>query len=184
MKIITDKEKDELLIILKSRFEKNMSRHPNITWQQILEKISNNTNILWSLSEMEKTGGEPDVVVFDQNNNEYTYFDCSKESPSGRRNLCYDREALDTRKKFKPANNAIDMATEMNIKIVNEEEYRLLQQLESFDLKTSSWLETPIKIRKLGGAIFGDKRYDNIFIYHNGAESYYSNRGFRGSLRI
>lgn len=181
---LTSEQTDELLTILKSRFEKNMERHPNITWEQIAEKLSNNPDKVWSLSEMEKTGGEPDVIIYDESNGEYIFYDCSKESPAGRRNCCYDREALEARKNFKPENTAMDMAKAMGITILNEEEYRHLQSLGEFDLKTSSWLLTPLEIRKLGGAIFGDRRYDCVFIYHNGADSYYAARGFRGALRV
>jgi hypothetical protein len=181
---LRNEQTDEVINILKQRFEKNMDRHINITWEQVFEKLSSKPEIIWSLNEMEKTGGEPDVVAYDEKSNEYIFYDCSKESPIGRRNICYDREALESRKKFKPQNNAIDMAKEMGIKILSEEEYRYLQKLGQFDLKTSSWIETPVEIRKLGGAIFADRRYNNIFIYHNGADSYYAVRGFRGSIRV
>ena len=184
MKKLTNEQTDELIETLKLRFEKNIDRHSNITWEHLIEKLTNNPEKVWSLNEMEKTGGEPDVVEYDEHSNEYVFYDCSKESPIGRRNSCYDREALESRKNFKPENNAVDMAKEMGIEILNEEEYRKLQKLGEFDLKTSSWIETPVEIRKLGGAIFGDRRYNNIFIYHNGAESYYGVRGFRGSLRV
>jgi hypothetical protein len=184
MKELTNEQTDELIKTLKLRFEKNKDRHLNITWEQVFEKLSSNLEKIWSLNEMEKTGGEPDVVEYDENANEYIFYDCSEESPIGRRNNCYDREALESRKKFKPENNAIDMATQMGIEILNEEEYKRLQKLGQFDLKTSSWIKTPVEIRKLGGAIFGDRRYNNIFIYHNGADSYYGVRGFRGSLRV
>lgn len=184
MRKLTNEQTDVLVEKLKLRFEKNMDRHPNIIWEEIFKKLSNVPEKIWSLNEMEKTGGEPDVVEFDENKNEYIFYDCSKESPIGRRNVCYDREALESRKKFKPGNNAIDMAREMGIEILNEEEYKHLQKLGKFDLKTSSWIKTPVEIRKLGGAIFGDRRYNNTFIYHNGADSYYSARGFRGSLRV
>lgn len=184
MKKLTDSQKHKLLEILKSRFEENINRHLDIKWEQVLEHIFNNPDKIWSLNEMEITGGEPDVIGYDKNTGEYIFCDCSKESPLGRRNCCYDRESLDSRKNFKPDNNAMDMAKEMGIEILNVEEYKYLQELGKFDLKTSSWIKTPIEIRKLGGAIFGDRRYDNVFIYHNGAESYYSVRGFRGLLRI
>lgn len=175
---------DELLLILKNRFESNMARHREIVWIDVLEKLKGNKDKLWSLMQMEKTGGQPDVVMFDENTKEYIFYDCSKETPAERRSLCYDKEALELRKAFKPNNNAIDMAKEIDIQILSEEEYIYLQTLGKFDLKTSSWLKTVEDIRKLGGAIFGDRRYDRVFIYHNGAESYYSGRGFRGSLRI
>jgi len=184
VKELADDHIDELVRILKNRFEENMHRHPDISWEKVYEKISNNSSKILSLDAMEKTGGEPDVVAFDADTNEYIFFDCSQESPIGRRKLCYDREALESRKKFKPENSAIDMANEMGIEILNEEEYKYLQTLGQFDLKTSSWIKTPIEIRKLGGAIFGDRRYNNVFIYHNGADSYYGNRGFRGLLRV
>ncbi|MGE5456617.1 MAG: DUF4256 domain-containing protein [Ignavibacteriales bacterium] len=184
MKGLTSEQESKLLEILKLRFDKNISRHSNIVWEKVLEKLMNNSEKIWSLNEMEKTGGEPDVVAFDQEKNEYIFYDCSKETPIERRNVCYDKDALESRKKFKPENSAIDMANEMGIEILNEEEYRNLQKLGEFDLKTSSWIKTPDNIRKLGGAIFGDRRYDNVFIYHNGADSYYAVRGFRGSLRV
>lgn len=184
MEKLTDEQINELINILKLRFEKNMNRHLNITWEQVFEKLSNNPEKIYSLNEMEKTGGEPDVVAFDEHTNEYIFYDCSEESPIGRRNVCYDREALESRKKFKPENNVIDMAKNMGIEIFNEKEYRYLQELGQFDLKTSSWIETPPEIRKLGGAIFCDRRYNNVFVYHNGADSYYAARGFRGSLRV
>lgn len=181
MKKLTINETNELLEILKLRFENNLNRHPNINWDQVLERISNEPHKLWSLNEMERTGGEPDVIVVE---NEYFFVDCSKESPEGRRNVCYDAEALESRKKFKPKTSALSMAKDMGIELLNESEYKYLQTLGDFDLKTSSWINTPNEIRKLGGALFGDKRYNNTFIYHNGAESYYSSRGFRGLLKI
>lgn len=181
MKKLTINETNELLEILKLRFENNLNRHPNINWDQVLERISNEPHKLWSLNEMERTGGEPDVIVVE---NEYFFVDCSKESPEGRRNVCYDAEALESRKKFKPQASALSMAQEIGIELINEKVYRYLQTLCDFDLKTSSWINTPNEIRKLGGALFGDKRYNNTFIYHNGAESYYSSRGFRGVLKI
>ena len=173
-----------MLGILKSRFENNMNRHKNLEWDEVKAKIKINTQKLLALSGMEKTGGEPDVVNYDKKTNEYIFYDCSAESPKGRRNTCYDMEAMESRKKNKPANNAIDMATNMGIEILTEKEYRELQQLGNFDMKTSSWVKTPSQIRKLGGAIFCDRRYDTVFVFHNSAESYYSNRGFRGSLRV
>jgi len=172
----------ELLGILKTRFEKNPNRHKGIEWAKVQAKLEAHPNKLWSLNEMEKTGGEPDVVGED--NSDYLFYDCSAESPKGRRSLCYDREALDFRKEYKPANSAMDLATEMGVEILTEEQYRALQQLGNLDLKTSSWIKTPEKIRKLGGAIFCDRRYDTVFVYHNGAESYYAARGFRGCLRV
>lgn len=184
MKKLTNEQNDELMKILNIRFETNMDRHINTTWVQVLKKLSNNPEKVWSLNEMEKTGGEPDVVEFDENTNEYIFYDCSKESPLERRNTCYDREALEARKSFKTENNTIDMASKMGIELLDEKEYKYLQTLGEFDLKTSSWIKTPVEIRKLGGAIFGDRRYNNIFVYHNGAESYYAVRGFRGSLRV
>lgn len=181
---LSSKETQELLKTLETRFEKNMSRHKELEWDKIRRKLENSTEKLWSLNEMEETGGEPDVVGFDEITGEYIFYDCSEESPKGRRSLCYDREALIFRKEFKPKNSALDMATAMGIELLSEEEYRLLQQLGKFDTKTSSWVKTPDDIRKLGGAIFCDRRYNTVFTYHNGAESYYTARGFRGSLRI
>lgn len=177
-------ESEELLIILKTRFERNIHRHKDIEWIQLEKKLRSNPNKLWSLYEMEKTGGEPDVISYDNNTGEYIFYDCSIESPKGRRSICYDREALESRKENKPENSTIDMANFMGIDILDEEQYRELQQIGEFDTKTSSWIKTPPQIRKLGGAVFCDRRYDHIFIYHNGAESYYANRGFRGLLRI
>jgi hypothetical protein len=174
----------ELLKILKIRFEKNTNRHKGIEWFKLQEKLEGNTAKLWSLNEMEITGGEPDVVSYDKKTNEYFFYDCSAESPKDRRSICYDREALNSRKEFKPKNNAVDMASEMGIEILTEGQYRELQKLGSFDLKTSSWVKTPAEIRKLGGAIFCDRRYDTVFVYHNGAESYYAARGFRGLLKV
>lgn len=184
MEKLTKDEMIELLEVLKLRFENNMNRHSNINWESVNKKISNDMSKARSLKEMEKTGGEPDVVAYDKNTDEYIFYDCSKETPTERRNVCYDRAALESRKKFKPSNNAVDMANEMGIEILNEQEYRYLQELGQFDLKTSSWLKTPEGIRELGGAIYGDRRYNNVFIYHNGADSYYAVRGFRGSLRV
>ncbi|MDF2067360.1 DUF4256 domain-containing protein [Bacillus sp. Cr_A10] len=177
-------QREELLRTLKARFEKNMNRHEGLEWAKVQAKLEANTEKLWSLNEMEGTGGEPDVVGHDKETGEYIFYDCSAESPKGRRSVCYDREALDSRKKHKPENNAIDMATAMGIELLTEEQYRGLQKLENFDLKTSSWVQTPANIRQLGGAVFGDRRYDTVFVYHNGADSYYAARGFRGSLRV
>ncbi len=178
------KERDELLKILKTRFEKNMSRHKGLEWDKVQAKLETNPKKLGSLNEMEQTGGEPDVVGFDKKAGEFIFYDCSAETPKGRRSVCYDREGLESRKEHKPANNAIDMAAAMGIEMLTEEQYRELQQLGTFDTKTSSWLKVPPEIRKLGGAIFGDSRYGRVFVYHNGAQSYYSSRGFRGSLRV
>ncbi len=175
---------EELLMLLKARFEKNKNRHEDSEWSKVQAKLEANPKKLWSLNEMERTGGEPDVVAYDEKTGEYIFYDCSQETPVSRRNVCYDREALESRKEYKPENNAIDMATEMGIELLTEEEYRKLQQIGNFDLKTSSWLKTPPEIRKLGGALFADRRYDHVFIYHNGAQSYYAVRGFRGLLRI
>ncbi|QED46880.1 DUF4256 domain-containing protein [Cytobacillus dafuensis] len=175
---------EELLRTLKARFEKNMHRHKGLEWAKVQAKLEANTEKLWSLYEMEGTGGEPDVVGHDKVTGEYIFYDCSAESPKGRRSVCYDREALESRKQHKPENNAIDMATAMGIELLTEEQYRELQKLENFDMKTSSWVQTSANIRKLGGAIFCDRRYDTVFVYHNGAESYYAARGFRGSLRV
>jgi hypothetical protein len=177
-------QRDQLLGALNARFETNLNRHKGLEWAKIKAKLENNPEKLWSLSEMERTGGEPDVVGHDQNTDEYIFYDCSAESPIGRRSVCYDREALESRKKNKPENSAMDMAAEIGIEILTEEQYRELQQLGNFDLKTSSWVKTPDNIRKLGGAIFCDRRYDTVFVYHNGADSYYAVRGFRGLLRV
>jgi hypothetical protein len=173
-----------LLSILQSRFEKNLNRHKGIEWAKVQTKLEAHPEKLWSLSEMERTGGEPDVVGYDKNTDEYIFYDCSAESPKDRRSVCYDREALESRKEHKPANTAIDMANAMGIELLTEEQYRELQKLDNFDLKTSSWVKTPAEIRKLGGALFCDRRYDNVFVYHNGAESYYAARGFRGMARV
>jgi hypothetical protein len=181
---LAPKQADELLKTLKARFEKNKNRHKEIEWSKVQAKLESNPEKLWSLNEMERTGGEPDVVGLDNKTSEYIFYDCSAESPKERRSLCYDREALDLRKEFKPKDSAINMATAMGIKLLTEEQYRELQKLGSFDLKTSSWVKTPADIRKLGGAIFCDRRYDKVFTYHNGAESYYSARGFRGVLKV
>ena len=178
------KEREELLSLLKARFEKNMNRHKGLEWSKVQAKLEANAEKLWSLNEMELTGGEPDVVGNDKKTGEYTFYDCSAESPKGRRSVCYDREALESRKEHKPKNNAIDMAAAMGIELLTEEQYRELQKLGDFDTKTSSWVQTPSEIRKLGGALFCDRRYDHVFVYHNGAESYYAARGFRGSLRV
>lgn len=178
------KEQAELISILKKRFEKNMGRHKGIDWNQVQLKLEANAGKLWSLNEMEKTGGEPDVIGYDKKTGDYIFFDCSAESPKERRSLCYDTEALASRKEFKPADSAENMAVSMGIELLTEEQYRSLQELGKFDLKTSSWIKTPATIRKLGGAIFCDRRYDTVFVYHNGAESYYAARGFRGSLRV
>jgi len=174
----------ELLNILKTRFEKNMHRHKGLEWAAIQARLEAHPKKLRSLDEMEGTGGEPDVVGYDKKTGEYIFYDCSPESPKDRRSVCYDGEALASRKEHKPANSAVDMATEMGIEILTEEQYRELQQLGKFDLKTSSWVQTPAAIRKLGGALFCDRRYDHVFVYHNGAESYYAARGFRGVLRV
>ena len=178
------KERDALLAILKARFEENMNRHKGLSWDKVQARLQANTKKLDSLHEMEQTGGEPDVVSYDKKTGEYIFYDCAAETPKGRRSVCYDREALESRKEHKPANNAIDMAAAMGIEILTEGQYRELQQLGTFDTKTSSWLKVPPEIRKLGGAIFGDSRYGRVFVYHNGAQSYYSSRGFRGSLRV
>ena len=184
-KELSTKQREELLSTLKARFENNMDRHKGLEWTKIQAKLeANSDEKLLSLNEMERTGGEPDVVAYDKTTGEYIFFDCSPESPKGRRNACYDREALDARKEHKPEDNAMDMAAAMGIEFLTEEQYRELQKLGNFDTKTSSWLKTPSRIRKLGGAIFGDFRYGEVFIYHNGAESYYGARGFRGSLRV
>lgn len=183
-KNLSPSESEELLKILKERFEKNGNRHEDIEWNKVQAKLEANPEKLWSLNEMERTGGEPDVVDYDKNTDEYTFYDCAAESPKERRSLCYDRQALDARKENKPKNSVIDMATAMGISLLSEEQYRELQKLEKFDTKTSSGIETPTEIRKLGGAIFGDFRYGNVFIYHNGAESYYAARGFRGALKV
>ena len=183
-KELLPKQREELLRVIKVRFEKNMDRHKGVEWSKVQAKLEANAEKLWSLNEMERTGGEPDVVGHDQKTGEYIFYDCSAESPKGRRSLCYDREALELRKENKPENNAIDMAAAMGIELLTEEQYRELQKLGNFDLKTSSWVKTPAEIRKLGGAIFCDRRYDNVFMYHNGADSYYAARGFRGSLRV
>jgi hypothetical protein len=183
-KDLSPKQREELLKVLKARFEKNIGRHQGLEWPQIQAKLEAHPEKLWSPSEMESTGGEPDVVGHDKKTGEYIFYDCSAESPKDRRSLCYDREALDSRKENKPANNAMDVAAAMGVELLSEEQYRALQKLGNFDLKTSSWVQTPAPIRKLGGALFCDRRYDTVFVYHNGAESYYAARGFRGSLRL
>lgn len=178
------KQREELLKALKARFEKHMSRHKNLEWAKLQAKLEANPEKLGSLQEMERTGGEPDVVGYDKTTGESIFYDCSGESPKGRRSVCYDREALESRKEHKPENNAIDMAAAMGIELLTEEQYRELQKLGEFDTKTSSWVATPSAIRKLGGALFCDRRYNTVFVYHNGAESYHAARGFRGSLRV
>ena len=183
-KDLAPEQREELLRALKARFEKNMNRHKGLEWARVQAKLEANAEKLWSLNEMERTDGEPDVVGHDKKTGEYIFYDCSAESPNGRRNVCYDREALESRKEHKPENSAIDMAAAMGIELLTEEQYRELQKLGKFDSKTSSWIITPADIRKLGGAIFADFRYGNVFVYHNGAESYYAARGFRGSLRV
>lgn len=175
---------EELLNTLKARFEKNMKRHKDVDWIKVQKKLDSNPDKLWSLNQMERTGGEPDVISYDKKAGEYIFYDCSAESPKGRRSLCYDGKALESRKENIPKNNAIDLAASMGIEILSEEEYRELQEHGKYDLKTSSWVKTPTEIRNLGGAIFCDRRYDTVFLYHNGAESYYAARGFRGSLRV
>jgi hypothetical protein len=183
-KAMKAKQREELLRALEARFEKNMNRHKGLEWAKVQAKLEANAGKLWSLNEMERTGGEPDVVGYDKRTGEYIFYDCSAESPKGRRSLCYDREALESRKEHKPEDNALDMAASMVIELLTEGQYRELQKLGDFDTKTSSWVKTPSEIRKLGGAIFADFRYGNVFVYHNGAESYYAARGFRGSLRV
>jgi hypothetical protein len=183
-KKLSSEERDELLLTLQARFEKNMNRHKGLSWTDVKAKLTANAAKLWSLSEMEKTGGEPDVVDLDKKTGEYFFYDCSAETPKGRRSICYDHEALESRKEHKPENSAMQMASDMGIELLTEEQYRELQKLGSFDLKTSSWIQTPAAIRKLGGALFCDRRYDHVFVYHNGAESYYAARGFRGALRV
>jgi len=181
---LSPEKREELLQILKVRFMSNMHRHEGLEWANVQAKLASNLEKLWSLNEMERTGGEPDVVGFDLKTNEYIFMDCCEESPKGRRSLCYDKVAFESRKENRPANNVMDLAEAMGIALLSEDEYRYLQKLGKFDAKTSSWILTPPDIRKLGGAIFADFRYENIFVYHNGAESYYAVRGFRGSLRV
>jgi len=183
-KELSPEQRQELLRALKARFEKNMNRHQGLEWANAQAKLEANPEKLWSLHEMERTGGEPDVVTHDKKTGEYIFFDCSPETPKGRRSFCYDREALDSRKENKPKGNAVGMAADMGIELLTEEQYRELQKLGNFDSKTSSWVKTPSAIRKLGGALFCDRRFDTVFLYHNGAESYYAGRAFRGSLRI
>jgi hypothetical protein len=183
-KELSPEQRKELLGELKDRFEKNISRHKGLAWAQVQAKLEANPEKLWSLNEMERTGGEPDVVGHDKKTGEYIFYDCSAESPKGRRSFCYDREALESRKENKPENNAIDMAAAMGIELLTEEQYRELQKLGNFDAKTSSWVKTPADIRKLGGALFCDRRFGHVFVYHNGAQSYYGGRAFRGSLRV
>lgn len=182
--ILSAKQTEELLKILKARFEKNMNRHKGLAWDKVQSRLEAHQDKLWSLSEMERTGGEPDVIGYDKKSGEYIFCDCSAESPAGRRSLCYDRDALNARKEHKPKNSAMDLARDIGIEILTEEQYRELQRLGEFDLKTSSWIATPVEIRKLGGAVFCDRRYNTVFTYHNGAESYYAARGFRGLMRI
>ena len=182
-KELSPEQRGALLGTLKARFEKNINRHQGLDWAEVQVRLEANIEKLWSVNEMERTGGEPDVVGYDKNKGEYIFYDFSAESPKGRTNVCYDRAALDARKKFKPDDSALDMAMAMGIDILTEDQYRELQKLGKFDTKTSSWLKTPPEIRKLGGALFGDRRYDHVFVYHNGADSYYAARGFRGSLR-
>ena len=183
-KELSPEQREELLRTLKVRFEKNMNRHKGLEWSKVQARLEANTEKLWSLHEMERTGGEPDVVGQDKKAGEYIFYDCSAESPKGRRSVCYDREALEARKEHKPKDSAVDMATAMGIELLTEEQYRELQKLGEFDTKTSSWVKTPPEIRKLDGALFCDRRYDHVFVYHNGAESYYGARAFRGSLRV
>ncbi len=183
-KQLSPSQREELLTVLKARFEKNMNRHKGLEWAKVQAKLEANTEKLWSLNEMERTGGEPDVVGYDKKTGEYIFYDCSAESPKGRRSLCYDREALESRKEHKPENNVIDVAAAIGIELLTEEQYRDLQKLADFDTKTSSWVNTPSDIRKLGGALYCDRRYGHVFLSHNGAESYYAARGFRGSLKV
>jgi len=181
---VSKKQREEILSALKTRFEKNINRHKGIGWAEVQARLEAKADKLWSLHEMERTGGEPDVVAHDKKTGEYVFYDCSTETPKDRRSLCYDREALNSRKENKPRGNAVDMAAAMGVELLTEEEYRALQKLGEFDAKTSSWVKTPSNIRKLGGALFCDRRFDTVFVYHNGAESYYAARGFRGSLRV
>jgi hypothetical protein len=183
-KALSAKQRDELLGTLQARFEKNMKRHAGLDWAKVKARLEADDGKLWSLGEMEATGGEPDVVAHDAKTGEYVFFDCSPESPKGRTSICYDREALDSRKEFKPKNSAMDMAGAMGIEMLTEEQYHALQKLGAFDTKSSSWVQAPAEVRKLGGGLYGDRRYDRVFIYHNGAQSYYAGRGFRGSLRV
>ncbi|KSU87436.1 MULTISPECIES: DUF4256 domain-containing protein [Priestia] len=183
-KQLSPEQSEEIITVLRERFEKNIDRHPELEWSKVEAKLKTNPEKLWSLHEMERTGGEPDVIDYDTETDVYTFYDCAVESPKGRRSVCYDREALESRKKHKPENTAIDMATDMGIDLLTEEQYRYLQEFGSFDNKASSWVQTPDPIRKRGGAIFCDRRYDTVFVYHNGADSYYSARGFRGLLKV
>lgn len=183
-KELSPEQREDLLIILKARFEKNVNRHKGLDWAKVRSRLEANAEKFWSLNEMERTGGEPDVVGYDKGTGEYIFYDCSAESPAGRRSLCYDRRALESRKEHKPKGNAVDLAVAIGIELLTEEQYRVLQKLGPFDAKTSSWIKTPEEIRKLGGALYCDFRYDTVFVYHNGAESYYAVRGFRGALRI
>ncbi len=183
-KELSPKQREELLNTLQARFEKNMNRHPDLAWAKVKARLEATPEKLWALNEMETTGGEPDVVGQDEKSGGYLFFDCSAESPKGRTSLCYDREALDSRKEFKPKNSAMDMATAMGVELLTEEQYRELQKLGNFDAKSSSWLKSPDEMRKLGGALFGDRRFGRVFVYHNGAQSYYSGRGFRASLKV
>jgi hypothetical protein len=182
--VLTNKQGEEILKVLQARFEKNMNRHKGIEWDPVRARLEAAPKKLWSLNEMERTGGEPDVVGHDKKSGDYIFYDCSEQTPQGRRNLCYDREALESRKEHKPKDNALEVANAIGVEILTEEQYRELQRLGAFDTKTSSWIKTPPAIRKLGGALFCDRRYDTVFVYHNGAESYYGARGFRGSLRV
>lgn len=181
---LTTERREELLRVMEDRFEKNANRHTGLAWAKVLAKLEANPEKLWSINEMERTGGEPDVVGYDEKADEYIFYDCSAESPKGRRSLCYDRAALESRKENKPENNAMDMAAALGIELLTEDEYRGLQKVGTFDTKTSSWVKTPAEIRSLGGALYCDRRYNTVFVYHNGAESYYAARGFRGSLRV
>jgi hypothetical protein len=183
-KDLSPKQREELLRALKARFDKNMNRHQGLAWDKVQAKLQANAETLWSLNEMEGTGGEPDVVGHDKKTGEYIFYDCSADSPKGRRSVCYDREALESRKEHKPKDSAVAMAAAMGIEVLTEEQYRELQKLGDFDTKTSSWVKTPSDVRKLGGALFCDRRYNTVFVYHNGAESYYAGRAFRGSLRV
>lgn len=177
-------QRGELLSMLEARFDEHMKRHRGLKWADLQAKLESHPEKLWSLYEMERTGGEPDVIGFDKSTREYIFYDCSSESPNGRRSVCYDRQGLESRKEHKPKNNAVDMAAAMGVELLTEQQYRELQKLGEFDTKTSSWLETPAEMRSLGGALFGDRRYDQVFVYHNGAQSYYAARGFRGVLRV
>lgn len=183
-KKLSSKNREELLLVIRDRFEKNKNRHKGIEWADVQKRLDAKTDKLWSLHEMEKTGGEPDVVGYDKKTGELIFYDCSAESPKGRRSICYDHEALESRKEHKPQNSAVQMAADMGIELLTEDQYRKLQEFGPFDTKTSSWIVTPDAVRKLGGALFGDFRYGTVFVYHNGAESYYAARAFRGSLRV